>query len=401
MTDDFRVKTHCCGCGACQSICPENCISMEFDREGFLYPVVDERKCVKCNLCRTVCPVQNPVREETFEQEAYFVQNKNLDVLKGSTSGGFFSALAEYVIAKGGIVYGAAMNEKMQAKHIGISDTEQLGLFRKSKYVQSDTANTYREVKCELDRRRVVCYSGTPCQIEGLKKYLRKDYENLITCDLVCRSVPSPLILTKYIEYIEARQKAQVAYLIFRDKSVYGYKYNVITALDDQGRKIYQCGVESDPYLRAFFTDISVRPSCYKCSFKKRYRVSDFTMWDAFNVGRFSRELDNDMGATRILVHTLKGRRIFDQIQNNFRICQTTPENITDRVKEMYESVGYNPKREDFFRDAENMSGKELFQKYFPDTARVRMERMSRQICYRLGIYSLMKKISARVLRKY
>lgn len=401
MTDDFGVKAHCCGCGACQSIYPENCISMEFDREGFLYPVVDESKCVKCNLCRIVCPIQNPVREEPFGQEAYFVQNKNLDVLKGSTSGGFFSALAEYVMSKGGIVYGAAMNEKMQAKHIGISDAEQLGLFRKSKYVQSDTACTYREVKYELDRGRVVCYSGTPCQIEGLKKYLRKDYEKLITCDLVCRSVPSPLILSKYIEYIEERKKAQVAYLIFRDKSVYGYKYNVITALDDQRRKIYQCGVESDPYLRAFFSDISVRPSCYECSFKKRYRVSDFTMWDAFNVGRFSRELDNDMGATRILVHTLKGRKIFEQIQNNFRVFQTTPENITDRVKEMYESVGYNPGREEFFRDAENMSGKELFQKYFPDTARVRAERMSRQICYRLGIYSLMKKIFARVLRKY
>ncbi|MCM1500998.1 MAG: Coenzyme F420 hydrogenase/dehydrogenase, beta subunit C-terminal domain [Clostridium sp.] len=401
MTDDFKLKTQCCGCGACENICPENCIAMRNDREGFLYPSVDEEKCIKCGLCKAVCPILNPVREEPFQQEAYFIQNKNLDILKDSTSGGFFTALAEYVISQGGIVYGAAMDEKLQTKHIGICNADQLELFRKSKYVQSSTASTYREARHELDRGRMVCYSGTPCQIEGLKKYLRKDYENLITCDIVCRSVPSPLILSKYIAYIEDRRKTKVASLIFRDKSVYGYKYNVITALDNKNRKIYQCGVESDPYLRAFFTNVSVRPSCYKCSFKKQYRVSDFTMWDAFNVGRFSRELDNDLGVTRILVHTSKGREIFGQIQDNFRIFQTTPEDITDKVKEMNESITYNLKRNEFFTDAENLTGTELFQKYFPDTIRIKAERMGRQICYRLGIYSLVKKVFVKVLRKY
>ncbi|MCM1238784.1 MAG: Coenzyme F420 hydrogenase/dehydrogenase, beta subunit C-terminal domain [Lachnospiraceae bacterium] len=374
---------------------------MKTDSEGFLYPSIDEDKCVKCGLCKAVCPIQNPVREEPFEQEAYFIQNKNLDVLKDSTSGGFFTALAEYVISKGGIVYGAAMNEKLQARHIGVCNTDQLGRFRKSKYVQSSTANTYREARHELEKGRMVCYSGTPCQIEGFKKYLGKDYENLITCDVVCRAVPSPLILKKYIDYIEEKKKNRMADLVFRDKSVYGYKYSVITALDNKNGRIYQCGVESDPYLRAFFTNVSVRPSCYKCSFKKQYRVSDFTMWDAFNVGRFSKELDNDLGATRVLVHTSKGRRIFEQIQDHFRIFQTTPEMITDKVKEMYESVEYNRKREGFFQDAENMAGKELFQKYFPDTVRVKIERMGRQVCYKLGIYSLIKKMFVRILRKY
>lgn len=401
MTEDFKIKMQCCGCGACLNICPQNCIKMEPDDEGFVYPSVDKDICTQCGLCDRVCPIKNPVKEEYFAQEAYFVQNRNDEVLRASTSGGFFSVLAEYVISQGGIVYGAVMDELLQVKHVGICDINQLCLFRKSKYVQSNTKNTYGEAKKELDMGRLVCYSGTPCQIEGLKKYLGIKYKNLITCDVVCRSVPSPFILSKYIEFIEKMKGDHVAQLVFRDKSVYGYKYNVITAFNDESKKIYQCGVESDPYLRSFFSDVNVRPSCYNCVFKKQYRISDFTIWDAFNVGRFSKELDNDMGTTRLLIHTANGREIFNQIREKFNIYQVLPEEITDNVREMYESVEYNAKRELFFLDAGNLTGMELFHKYYPDSICIRLERACRLISYKLGIYSFMKRIFAKLLRRY
>lgn len=374
---------------------------MTADNEGFLYPEIKKRDCTGCGLCDTVCPIKNPVKEKPFEQEAYFVQNKCDDTLAGSTSGGFFSALAEYVISKNGIVYGAVLNkETLKVEHIGVNRKDLLWRFRKSKYVQSDTKDTFKEAKQELDAGRLVCYSGTPCQIEGLKKYLRKDYENLITCDVVCHSVPSPLVLKKYIEFVEQMKEEPIADVIFRDKSVYGYKYNVITAYNKKNRKIYQCGVESDPYLRAFFMDVSVRPSCYECAFKKRYRVSDFTIWDAFDIRRFSKELDNDKGVTRLLIHTERGRFFFNHIRKNFRIYQTTAERLTEGVKEMFESVGYNKMREAFFTDIKILTGAELFQKYFPDTVPVKLERFFRRICCKMGIYSFMKRLGRKLAKR-
>lgn len=218
-----------------------------------------------------------------------------------------------------------------------------------------------------------------------------KDYKNLITCDVVCHSVPSPLILSKYVEYIEQKEKDRVANLFFRDKSAYGYKYNVVTAFNEKGKMIYQCGVESDPYCRAFFSDISVRPSCYSCAFKKQYRVSDFTIWDAFNVGKFSKELDNDIGTTKLLIHTLKGRDCFKQIQEKFTVCQVSSERLTAGTREMYKSVRYNIKREDFFKDAISMTGTELFKKHFSDSVKIKLERTCRRVCIQIGIYSYIK----------
>jgi len=259
---------------------------------------------------------------------------------------------------------------------------------------------THRLVKFFLKQGRYVCFSGTPCQIEGLKNYLGKDYDNLILVDVVCRAVPSPLIFRKYVEYQEQKMFAKVENVRFRDKH-YGYKYSTMNVVTDRNQGNYHQGVESDPWLRAFFSNICDRPSCHDCQFRNRYRVSDFTIWDCFNVGRFSKELDNDKGATRILVHTARGQAVFNEVCSDLNYVEVDPGAIVSTAKEMKESPKANDRRESFFEDANRLDSVVLFEKYFPDTFRVKAEHTIRLICYKLGIYSTMKKLFVRVTHKY
>lgn len=397
---EVQEKQNCCGCTACVAVCPKECIEMKEDEEGFLYPFADKNKCVECGACERVCPILNTKKEVPFEQTAYIVQNKDGQVLRESTAGGAFTAIAQYVLRRNGIVFGVELGDDLFARHIYVENEIELARFRNSKYVQSSVGGTHKQVKSFLDQGKIVCFSGTPCQIEGLKNYLRKDYENLITVDVVCRAVPSPLIFRKYVEYQERKMSDTIRTVRFRDKH-YGYKYSTMNVITDRNHGNYHQGVESDPWLRAFFSNICDRPSCHSCHFRKQYRVSDFTIWDCFHVGRFSKELDNDKGATRVLVHTEKGRKIFDEIKLNFRYIQATPEVVVAGAEEMQKSVAPNGRRQVFFKDANCMDGTELFRKYFPDTFRVKAEHYVRLACYKLGIYSTVKKLYVRVTHKY
>ena len=246
----------------------------------------------------------------------------------------------------------------------------------------------------------MVCFSGTPCQVEGLKRFLGKEYENLITVDVVCRAVPSPLVFSKYLELQERKLGSKVQNIRFRDK-YYGYKYSTMNVTTDNNQGKYHQGVETDPWLRAFFSGICLRPSCYDCKFKKRYRVSDFTMWDCFAVGRYSKELDNDKGATRLLIHTDRGREIFKKISSEFMLEKVNPEKIIEGTAEMFSCVEYNNKRETFMKDAVELDSEVLFKKYFPNTMKIKAKHAVRMICYKLGVYSFAKKLYVRLTHKY
>ena len=396
----IKEKQKCCGCTACVAVCPEKCIEMKEDSEGFVYPNVDKEKCVQCGACEKVCPILNVKPDIPFEQTAYIVQNKNRKVLQESTAGGAFTAIAKYILKNNGVVFGAEIGNDLVVRHIYIEKEIELSRFRNSKYVQSCVGNTFKQVKIFLDQEKFVCFSGTPCQIEGLKNYLQKDYEKLITVDVVCRAVPSPLIFRKYVEFQEKKMADRIKTVRFRDKH-YGYKYSTMNIITDRNYGNYHQGVESDPWLRAFFSNICDRPSCHYCHFRKQYHVSDFTIWDCFQVGRFSKELDNDEGATRVLVHTNKGRKIFDVIKWDFHYIQVTPKAIVAGTKEMKESVAPNELRQTFFYDARCMDGTELFRKYFPCTFKLKVEHFVRLLCYRLGIYSILKKMYVRFTHKY
>lgn len=397
---EIRDKAQCCGCTACASICPQKCIEMKDDREGFAYPVINQSFCVNCGACVKVCPILNSGAETEFKQEGYIVQNKNNKVLFESTAGGAFTAIAKYVLNKGGVVFGVGMSEKLVAHHFYIENEQELFRFRNSKYVQSIVGDGFQQVKQFLKQGRYVCFSGTPCQIEGLKLFLGKDYPNLLTVDVVCRAVPSPLIFRKYLEYQEKKLETHVKSVRFRDK-YYGYKYSTLNLITATNQGKYHKGVESDPWLRAFFSNICDRPSCHKCRFRKRWRVSDFTIWDCFHVGRYSKEMDNDKGATRVLVHSEKAKQVFEFIKDDLNHLKINPESIIKDSVELKGSVVPHQKRAEFFDDANKMDGYDLFVKWFPETLRVKSERTIRMLCYKLGIYSLMKKIYVRVTHKY
>lgn len=407
---ELKNKIDCCGCCMCAGACPKNCIEMRMDDEGFVYPCVDESSCVNCHLCEKVCPLINVRNDKSdFQQRGYIVQHKDPVVLSESTAGGAFTAIAKYVLDRDGIVFGVELQDNLYAMpsaahHIWVDKEANLNKFRNSKYVQSFVGDTTaQQVKFFLEQGKYVCFSGTPCQVEGLKQYLdakKVNQTNLILADVVCRAVPSPMIFRKYLEYQEKKNSEHITSVRFRDKH-YGYKYSTMNVISDRNHGNYHRGVESDPWLRTFFSNICDRPSCHDCKFRKLHRVSDFTIWDCFHVGRFSKELDNDKGATRMLVHSLKGQQVLEEIKNDLKVVSVEVESIVEGAKELRESVAPNERRAAFFADAEEMNGYDLFEKYFPETTRVKLERLIRMTAFRLGIYEVAKKIFVKVTGRY
>ena len=278
--------------------------------------------------------------------------------------------------------------------HTFVESIEELNMFRNSKYVQSNLGECFKQVRDFLKQGRWVCFSGTPCQIEGLSKYIGTKNEKLLLVDVVCHGVPSPLIWNKYLEYQEYTTE-KPDNIRFRDK-YYGYKYSTMSTLRG-GRNIYHAGSQLDPMLRAFFSDTCDRPACYECSFKKRYRVSDMTIWDCFSVYDFDKSMDDDKGTTRVLCHTNKGKQLV-QAMGTIAFCkEVSPDRLVAGVKEMTESVKMNPKRKQFMEEARSLSGKELIKKYYPVTIKVRVKTAIRKALLVTGIYGAIKKCLNRV----
>lgn len=392
-------KKDCCGCTACKNICPVKAISMIKDEEGFYYPKVDEKRCINCGVCEKICPIINKKEKIEKEQVSYVINNKNEEVRRQSTSGGAFTPIAEYVIKNNGVVFGATYGKNLEVYHTYTERIEDLQMFRGSKYVQSDLKDSFQEVKKFLLDDRLVLFSGTPCQIQGLKSFLREDYNNLITLDVVCRAVPSPLVLEKYLEYQRKKNNdKKINSIIFRDKSKYGYSYSSMTVKGNDFT--YREGVETDPYLRAFFNNYSGRPSCYNCKFRDNDRISDFTVWDCFTIAEFDKKLADNKGTTRMIIQTKKGRDIFDKIKSNFDYTEIDVKDAVKNVREMVESPKPNPKREEFFKDLNIMKEEEFFKKYFPNTIKVKGEKIIRKILIKTKLNDRVKNLVKKIIKK-
>lgn len=395
----INKKENCCGCTACKSVCPVKAIVMVPDEEGFLYPEINKEKCINCGLCEKACPILNKKLKQGKEQIAYVINNKNDEVRSQSTSGGAFTPIAEYVIKNGGVVFGARYGENLDVYHAYTEKIDDLKMFRGSKYVQSDLKNSFSEAKEFLNSGRLVCFSGTPCQIQGLKSYLAKEYENLITLDVVCRAVPSPLVLKKYLNYQKKKNNnKEINSIIFRDKSKYGYSYSSMTV---QGKDfLYREGVETDPYLRAFFNNYSGRPSCYNCKFRNNERISDFTVWDCFTIAEFDKKLADNKGTTRMIIQTQRGKDIFEKIKSDYNFTEVKIEDAVKNVREMVEDPVVNSKREEFFKDLNTMEEIEFFKKYFPNNIRVKSEKMVRRILIKTKLNDRVKNIVKKIIKK-
>ncbi|WP_289128219.1 Coenzyme F420 hydrogenase/dehydrogenase, beta subunit C-terminal domain [uncultured Clostridium sp.] len=350
---EINKKEECHGCHGCFNVCPKKCISMEIDNEGFWYPKVDKSLCIECNLCEKVCPIINIPKRENKETVALACKNKDEAVRTESSSGGVFTLLCEIVIKNGGVVFGAQYDEEFNVRH-GYSETiEGCSKFRGSKYVQSIIGETYKQAKSFLDSGKQVLFSGTPCQIAGLEKYLMKKYDNLIMIDIVCHGVPSPLVYRKYLTNMKSLNKGDIKNIQFREKSNGWKDYNFkveFTEGEFIQKRIHNV------YMEGFLTDLYLRPSCYECKFKKPVTSADITLGDYWGVENIHKEFDDDKGVSLILIHTEKGNNIMNGISNSMEVIDTNYEYSIKSNPSIVTPVNYNSKREKFFNNIEKDS---------------------------------------------
>ena len=298
-------KAECTGCGACVSVCPKKAITMQPDEEGFLYPVVDGELCVSCDLCEKRCPVgkEHPERKVRI----LGAQNKDAQIRLQSSSGGVFTALARNMIARGGVVFGAAFDDTLRVEHVGAFDETELSAMRGSKYVQSDAADAIGNAAALAARGIPVLFSGTPCQVDGLlAKVGDKGRENLLTVDFVCHGVPSPGVFASYIRELEEKNGQRVAAYAFRDKRLGWKDFSAVATLED-GTQI--SGTQKDePFLYGFLQNLYLRPACAQCtSLRGKRHVSDITIADLWGAQDICPEKDDDTGLSLLMVNSKKG----------------------------------------------------------------------------------------------
>ena len=355
----------CMGCGACAAICPVDCIVMESDEAGFLYPEVDKEKCINCNRCEAVCPVQHeiPVYGEK-EPEAFAAKITEENTLKKSTSGGIFSSLARQW---NGVVFGAVMKEDYS---VVIEAAEDFHCMQGSKYVQSSTADSYQRVKRYLDERKKVLYTGLPCQIAGLKMFLGKDYDNLLCVDIVCHGSPSMGLFQDYIADLE-KQYGPLQEYRFETK-----RRRWSPAIEKEvyfkaGDTAYYRDFTEDSFLFSFCKEESYRSYCYDCKFSSMPRVSDITIGDFFGYGMITpKKINPKAGISMVLVNTEKGEEVWNALPNvdrhsvslysclivNHNLWKPTGANKkSEKFYDVYKSQGYSGIKEDMMKRSGNV----------------------------------------------
>lgn len=345
-------KRKCTGCGACVNACPYDIIHFQEDEEGFVYPMVDAERCVNCHLCEKACPFLNePASLSTNEMsfpQFYAGQLGNRRELMDVSSGGAFWAFVEAIIAQNGVVYGAIQRDVDNIFHFRAEDIEAAKQLRRSKYFQSDTAFTFRQVKKDLNSNRIVLYSGTGCQIAGLRSYLGKNFDNLYTCDVVCHGVPSRKVWKVYRKEKEKREGKIIDDLVFRDKSA-GWSHNQykITYQDgtiekeDSTKQLFHAG-----YLSGLF----YRPSCGCCRFATLSRCSDVTLADYWKYTGQFHQSGHDLGVSLITVNTGKGLRLLELSSKYLLYEITSKELALSSCRHLDEHPCENPQRADFFQ---------------------------------------------------
>lgn len=368
-------KKDCCGCGACVQRCPRHCISMNEDEEGFLYPLADASLCIHCGLCERVCPIINRFEAEGVVQ-VYAAKNKNLSLRELSSSGGLFIALAERVIDEGGAVFGVIFDEKWEAHHVSATTLEELRPMMRSKYVQSRMEDTFIEAEKFLKAGRKVMYTGTSCQIAGLRHFLRKDYVNLLAVDVICHGCPSPGVWRRYLgELLDSSSEtarsaatgkntvlnrsvkslSAIADISFREKSRSGFdwqKFGFVVwgksaSRADKNSVLSSYLFNANPFMRGFLANIYLRPSCYSCPAKGGTSGTDITIADYWGIECILPDFYDAGGVGLAIIHTSKGREAFDSA--GFDRRETTLDDATACNKSYWHPVGIPKCRQRFF----------------------------------------------------
>jgi len=337
----FDSKNNCCGCSACEQICPKNAIKMKPDDRGFLYPVIDNSLCVECGACKRVCAFQNGY-EKNRAQKAYAIKHKDFNTRMTSRSGGVFIAISDFILEKNGSVYGASFDDYFSVCHIRTTNKSERDRLKGSKYVQSNVKDTFSNVKQDLKNGMYVLFSGTACQVGGLKNYLKNtDTSKLYTCDLVCHGVPSPKIWKEYLNHCEKKYNGKVTNANFRDKTLGWNAHKEAIWID--GKKY-----NSNEYAYLFNDNYISRPSCFNCKFTNLDRPADFTLADFWGINNILPEFNDNKGVSLLLVNSSKGAEVLEACKKDIECFECDLQKSAKPNPNLYMS-SQKPKDGDYF----------------------------------------------------
>jgi len=340
----------CTGCGACAVSCPQNCIEMLADQEGFRYPEIDLERCISCHRCEQVCPMLNKKAPQA-DTQAFAVRHMDEDIRRRSSSGGVFPALASSVIENSGVVCGAVYTENFTVEHVIIETVSEISRLQGAKYAQSKAEHLFPVIRNMLDVGRMVLFSGTPCQVAGLSAYLNKAYDNLLLVDMICHGVPSPLVWSKYLGFRSAKDagNAKIASVNQRDKQSGWSKYRYSISIAYENGAWYSSPQSSDMFMRGFVNNLYLRPSCAQCQLKGIQRNADITLGDYWGVWDQHPDFDDDKGISVALVHTAKGMEFWQKIGCCVDAVPISTQEAVKQNPSALESAMPHQNREQFF----------------------------------------------------
>lgn len=356
----------CTGCAACSEVCPQSAVVMVPNDEGFLCPQINAELCNDCGLCRKTCPVNEAAKDVDPQHMVYACFSKDENTRSKSSSGGVFSQLARSVLINNGVVFGAGFDEAFRVRHSFIEKEEELDGLRRSKYVQSDTGRTFIEARSFLKEGKKVLFCGTPCQIAGLKAFLNREYENLLTCDLACHGVPSPKVWDMYLDFIRGKYKSSIAAVSFRDKST-GWNNSCMKINFKDGSQYIDL-VKKETFFIGFGKSVFNRSSCYECKFRIRNTKADITLADFWGIDKQNdSDFNDNRGVSLVITHTAAGQKALLQINEEICMKQRTLDEAVKYNPRLVSSVEEPSGRKSFFNDMRVGYGFDRLRKKYMD----------------------------------
>lgn len=367
----------CTICQACINICPSKCISLKDRNYDFLYPSIDLEKCINCGLCEKVCPVINQIEIQIPIKKAYAALNLDNSIRKESSSGGIFSALASEIIRNGGIVSGVSFDKDYNVNHIIVNELSDLKLLRGSKYVQSYIGLIFSKIKLELDNNKRVLFSGCPCEVAGLKGFLRKKYDNLYTVDFICHGIPGSITFKEYCNILKGKNKSEIVSFKFREKSNGWHSSRMKIEFDNN--RIYSKCITEDPYMRGFLGNIYLKASCHECKFRNFKSGSDITLADFWGAEVVQKDIDDNKGLSAVIVNSEKGKELLSQVKKYIYLKEVEIKEIIKYNKSLIESSLPSKDRELFFKLAYGDGYEKAFNKICKEKSTIKFIRVLRR----------------------
>jgi coenzyme F420-reducing hydrogenase beta subunit len=401
MIQVYDKNNDCCGCTACKNICPTQAIIMKPDEEGFLYPQINQDLCIDCGLCRKVCAFQNGYNTDHIleKQQVYAIKHKSDEVRKNSTSGGAFTAISDYILKKNGVIYGAAFDDEFCVVHQRVETVDGRNKMRGSKYVQSDLNDVYLQIKEDLKNGRNVLFTGVGCQVAGLNSYLEKskvNVEKLLTVDIICHGVPSPKLFSDYISYLEVKNKSKIKQYHFRSK-IKGWGHTEYTVFEN-GKQDHT-SILSQTYKELFYSNLSLRPSCYTCKYTNFLRPADITIADYWGIENYFPEFKDELGVSAIIINTAKGTSSYSELCDSVVSIASNINDCAKRQRNLYTPSPMNPRRDEFWKEYKQYGFDYIINKYTSMSFKYRLKQGIRHMLVKLRMLDKVKRLKLNVNR--